>query len=62
MLLSAEDVPLGRAEGGALQPAAVPAAAQAHQAAPRLPRDGAGQVGGGRVLPRRLQHHANHLR
>ena len=67
--LSAEDVPAGRAEGGALQPAAVPAAAQAHQAAPRLPRDGEGKVVGrrkggggaaGGVIPRGLQHHADH--
>ena len=63
---SAQDVPAGRAEGGALQPAAVPAAAQAHQAAPRLPRDGEGQVGrrqgrgAGGVIPRGLQHHADH--
>ena len=64
-LLVAEDVPVGRAKGGALQPAAVPAAAQAHQAAARVPGDGEGQVrrgGGGGLLPGGLQHHANHAR
>ena len=62
-LLVAEGVPAGRAKGGALQPAAVPAAAQAHQAAARVPGDGEGQVGhGGGLLPGGLQHHADHAR
>ena len=60
--LAAEDVPAGRAEGGALQPAAVPAAAKAHQAAARVPGDGEGQVGRRGVLPGGLQHHADHPR
>ena len=53
-------LPPGRPEGGAPQPAAVPAAPRPHQAARGLQGDGEGQgQEGHRGIPGGLHHHAD---